>query len=333
MFRTKKPHSHGSIVSVAILLVSLGTAVLLLLNRQYIIDQISVFQFKPTDQIASIAKRAGMNGNGTFLFYAAHPAIEDATDFNQKCGQKEASTAILGCYNGQDIYIYNVTDERLDGIREVTAAHEMLHAAYARLSDSERNQLNTLLTAEYEKLKNDKDFAERMAFYDRTEPGERDNELHSIIGTEVGSIGGELEKYYQKYFQDRGAIVTLHQKYGAIFSDLQKRGDEISSELTSLGKSIEQNSLQYNADVTKLNQDIDSFNARANGGGFVTGAEFQAVRSELVARAGQLEVKRSAINVSITRYNQLRDELATVASESDALNRSINSSLAPAPSL
>ena len=35
-------------------------------------------------------------------------------------------------------YIYNVNDERLNGLKEVTAAHEMLHAAYERLPESDK---------------------------------------------------------------------------------------------------------------------------------------------------------------------------------------------------
>ncbi|HET6747571.1 MAG TPA: hypothetical protein VFH06_05690 [Candidatus Saccharimonadales bacterium] len=332
MFNTKK-RSRGSIASVFVLLVSLGIALFLVLNRQHIIDQISVWQYRPSNDIVAIATRSGLNENGTFVFYAAHPSIEDASSFNQKCGRKESSTAILGCYNGQDIYIYNVTDARLDGIREVTAAHEMLHAAYARLSDGDKNTINKLLTSEYEKLKDNKDFAERMAFYDRTEPGERDNELHSIIGTEVGSIGNELEAYYKRYFSDRNKVVVLHEKYAAVFGDLQKRGESISSQLTALGTAIEQQSSQYNADVAQLNRDIVNFNNKANNGGFSSDGEFQAARNGLVARANRLEATRQSINDSIQHYNELRDELAAVASESDALNKSIDSSLAPAPSL
>lgn len=332
MFSTKK-RNQGSITSILVLLLSLGAAVLLVLNRQYIIDQISVWQYKPSSEIVSIAERSGLNNNGKFVFYTAHPSIEDASSFNQKCGRRENSTAILGCYNGQDIYIYNVTDTRLNGIREVTAAHEMLHAAYARLSENEKGRINQLLTREYEKLKDDKNFAERMAFYDRTEPGERDNELHSIIGTEVSSINGELETYYKKYFGDRSKVVALHGNYAAVFSELQKRGEKISSQLTELGHAIEQQSSQYNADVAQLNRDITSFNAKANGGEFVSDAAFQADRDALVARATALEVTRRHINDSIIRFNELRDELAAVASESEALNKSIDSSLAPAPSL
>jgi len=332
MFNTKK-RSQGSIASLVILLLSLGVALLLVLNRQYVIDQISVWQYKPSSEVASIVERAGLNDNGKFVFYTAHPSIEDAVSFNQKCGRKENSTAILGCYNGQDIYIYNVTDARLDGIREVTAAHEMLHAAYARLNDSEKKHITALLMDEYEKLKGDKDFGMRMAFYDRTEPGERDNELHSIIGTEVSSISNELEVYYKKYFIDRSKVVALHEKYATIFNELQKRGEEISSQLTELGQTIERQSSQYNADVAQLNRDITSFNAEANDGKFTSDAAFQATRAALVARANALEVARQQINDAIGRFNELRDELTAVASESEALNKSLDSSLAPAPSL
>ncbi len=82
---------------------------------------------------------------------------------------RQISRAILGCYVTQRIYIYDVKDAKLDGIREVTAAHEMLHAAYERMSSSEQTKVNALLEVEYEKLRNDKDLAERMAFYARTE--------------------------------------------------------------------------------------------------------------------------------------------------------------------
>jgi hypothetical protein len=330
---TKQLNARGSVASFVILIICVVVAVLLVVNRQYIVDQISVWQYKPADEVAAIAERSGMNGNGTFYFYASHPTIENATDFNKKCSRKEMSTAILGCYNGQDIFIYNVTDARLAGIKEVTAAHEMLHAAYARLGSADRSNVGKLLTVEYEKLKDNKEFAERMAFYERTEPGERDNELHSIIGTEVNSISPELETYYKRYFDTRGAVVALHEKYAAVFKELQKRGEEVSRQLTELAVTIERDTTAYNNDVMQLNEAIASFNEQANSGRFSSGAEFNQARAALVIRAGALEIARNSINAAIIQYNQLRDELAIVASESEALNRSIDSSLAPAPSL
>jgi hypothetical protein len=308
-------------------------ALVLLFNRQFVIDQISVWQYHPNSQVAALVDRTTMNKDGKFYFYASHPALEETQNFNKKCDRKEESTAILGCYTGRFIYIYNVTDTKLDGIREVTAAHEMLHAVYDRLSADEQTRLNVLLDAEYAKLKIDKKLAERMAFYARTEPGERENELHSVIGTEIAAISPELESHYKRYFTDRAQVVALHTKYESVFNDLQSRGESLSNQLTKLGDDIEASTVNYNRAVNQLNDDIMTFNTRANNGGFSSESEFNSTRNSLVTRASQLETQRLAINDMVKQYETLRQELLSIASQSEALNRSIDSSLAPAPSL
>lgn len=332
---SKKRLLSGRSHVLALLAVGISVALAgwLLLNRQLVVDQISFWQYQPNSQIAELADRSSMNGNGKFYFYASHPAIEEAQDFNKQCDRKEQGTAVLGCYTGRFIYIYDVKDQKLDGIREVTASHEMLHAAYDRLNSEERKKVDALLEAEYNTLKNDKKLAERMAFYGRTEPGERDNELHSVIGTEIRSISPELETYYKRYFADRRQVVLLHQKYESVFIDLQSRGEMLSAQLTQLASDIEASSVEYNKSVTELNADITAFNTKARQGGFSSAAEFQAARASLVTRANQLEQQRAAINNKIAQYDSLRQELLSIASQSDALNRSIDSSLAPAPSL
>jgi len=327
-------HNFGRFVGYLVFIgFCVSTAAFLLVNKQYVVDQLNVWQYAPSSAVEVLADRSGMSSTGKFYFYTSHPAIDDASAFNKACVKKEASTAILGCYNGQNIYIYNVTNPQLDGIQEVTAAHEMLHAAYARMSDSDKQQVNALLEAEYAKLKDNKDFADRMAFYDRTEPGERDNELHSVIGTEVANISPDLESHYKKYFDDRSKVVAEQNKYMGVFTNLQQQSQSLSDQLTQLGNKIEADSANYNAQVTQLNADIQVFNKRANSGDFSSEAAFQAERSALVARATALDNERTSINNEITQYNNLRQELESMASQSDALNRSIDSSLAPAPSL
>jgi hypothetical protein len=328
-----KQSGSGHVVSIIAAIACVAAAALLLINRQYVLDQVAVWQFAPGSDVASLASRSGMSGKGTFYFYASKPAVEDAQKFNSACERKEASTAILGCYTGQNIHVYNVTDVRLDGIKEVTAAHEMLHAAYARLGGNEKKKVDALLEAEYKKLKDNPDFSERMAFYSRTEPGERANELHSVIGTEVASISPELEAHYSAYFSDRSKVVGLHAKYAKVFSDLQAKGKALSAQLTTLGNKIEADSARYNADVSALNSDIGNFNSRASGGGFSSQEEFEKERAALVSRANGLEARRNVINDEVAEYNSLRQELAAVSSQSEALNRSVDSSLAPAPSL
>jgi hypothetical protein len=333
MLRTKTPNSTGSLTSLIVILVSAALALFLVANRQAIIDQIAVWQYQPSTEITAFTDRTAMNDRGEFLFYASHPSLEGTQVFNNKCARVEQSSAILGCYDGRSIYIYDVKNPKLDGIREVTAAHEMLHAAYQRLNDSDRAKVDKLVEAEYAKLSNNQEFAERMAFYARTEPGERDNELHSIIGTEVASISPELEQHYKAYFTDRSKVVALHTQYASVFYELQSRAQELSAELDRLADSIEAASSRYNQATVQLNADIQSFNDRASSGGFSSQSQFNSERAALVARVESLDAQRNAINSDRNRYNNLRDELIAIASESEALNRSIDSSLAPAPSI
>ena len=313
--------------------VCLAITTALVLNRQYVVDQLTVWQYKPSTEMASFADKSGMNDTGKFYFYASQPSLQDAAVFNEKCGSTERTTAILGCYNGQYIYIYNVTDAKLDGIRETTATHEMLHAAYVRLNDTDRQKLNALLEAEYAKLKDDKKFAERMAFYERTEPGERNNELHSIIATEVADVSPELETYYKQYFADRGMVVRLYTKYASVFAALQSEADELSAQLTKLADKIEAATNSYNTDTAKFNSDVTVFKQNVESGKFQTQSALDAGRNALLARADDLDARRNAINSDADTYNSLRAQLQKVASQSEALNRSIDSSLSPAPSL
>lgn len=312
-------------------LVFLLLTVWLWFNQQTFLDQIIVWQYKPTAEIAQLAERSSMNQNGTFLFYASQPEVEGTQRFNQVCDRKEEGTAVLGCYNGRKIIIYDVKDPRLDGIREVTAAHEMLHAAYARLSEEQRQKVEKLLEVEYSKLENIDDYKERMAFYARTEPGERFNELHSVIGTEIRTISPELEQHYKVYFNDRSKVVALHEEYRNVFNELDQNADALYTEIKELGERITAATNKYNADVSALNRDIQAFNARATNGSFTSRSQFDVERNALIARANSLNSQRAAINNDVATYEAKRQEYNKLANESKQLSDSLNSNLAPAP--
>lgn len=329
-----KRSSFGQyLASTFILLASVGGALLLIVNRQAVLDQITLLQYDPPSEIVAFADRTTMTEKARTSFYASRPSLEGSQQFSGICGNNEQGTAVLGCYANRQIYIFNVTDEQLDGIREVTAAHEMLHAVYERMSDTERTRINRLLEVEYQKMSDDQAFADRMAYYAKAEPGERDNELHSIIGTEVRSIAPELEAHYTRYFSNRTSVVDLHDKYSGIFVKLKAQSEELANRLNILATSIEQATEAYNTASRQLNQDISDFNRRANRGEFESQAEFSVQRQRLSARSSDLAADRQAINNMISEYNQLRDNLAAIATQTEALNRSIDSSLAPAPSL
>jgi len=334
MLMLQTNHNKSRILaSIFVSIVFGGLSLIIALNRQYISDQITVWQFKPSSEIVGLADRSGMNDYGKFIYFASKPELNLSADFNVACDRIENTTSILGCFSDRKIYLYNVTDPQLDGIREVTATHETLHAAYLRLSATEKDRVNILLENEYAKLENNKDFKSLMEFYDRTEPGQRDNELHSIIGTEVLNVGSELESYYFKYFTDRAKVVALDDKYSSVFNDLSTRASDIATRLNALGITISSNTEKYNSDARTLNGDILSFNKRADNGSFSSQRSFDLERSSLTSRVSALDNLRASLTSNITEYEAKLTEYNSISSQTKKLYDSIDSTLVSAPSV
>lgn len=315
------------------LVVSLGlllAAIFILFNRQYLVDQVVVWQFTPTAEVAAVSDAAHLSEHGEFLFYASRPALLERDAFNEACRSSATEhTAVLGCYTLNRIYLFDIDNERLAGIKEVTAAHEMLHAAYQRLSTSERDRINALI----EKQSFGADEAritELLSEYAKSEPGERLNELHSILGTEVRDLDPELEAYYAQFFVDRAKVVALSEQYQTVFAELKLRQESLSVELNGLADAIEREGAAYKRNLQVLSIDVESFNAQARSGQ-MTRAEYDSQRAALESRQASLKRQYDTIQALIAQYEAKRDELASINTEANALNRSINSSLAPVP--
>jgi hypothetical protein len=311
----------------AITVLALGAAGFWVLSHQQrVADQITVWQYDPDATIAAYADRADLSDDGRFLFYASRPVIEAGDQFDETCATEIEGVGILGCYVGDErrIYLFDVTDDRLDGIEEVVAAHEMLHAAWDRMSDEERARLAPLLEAEAAVLADDADFAATLEFYAEAEPGERLNELHSIIGTEFIDVGEELETYYGRYFTDRTTVTALHAQSNGVFTGQQQQIDDLVAQIQELESGIDTDYASYNAGYDALNTDIAAFNARAEGGEFTTQEQFDSERVSLIDRQSELDTLYVSISERVTRYDTLVAQLDTLNAEVAELNESIN---------
>ena len=325
--------SHKSLLLAAInLCIIVCVVAAAILNRQYIIDKYNAWEFKPSPEIAQIANDVGLNENGRFYYFASRPELDFAKEFNGECRSREQGNAILGCYKNQRIYIYNVNDERLNGLKEVTAAHEMLHAAYERLPESDKKAVNTLLEKEYRK-NSDAEFSKRMDYYKRNQPGEEYNELHSIIGTEFADISPQLEDYYKRYFNNRSQVVALHSKYSDKFKELKRGSASLRKELENLSININNASLKYNKDISNLNSEINNFNSRAKNGDFSSQQDFLNERRYLIKSTRKLEQDRANINRYIGQYESKRIEYNKLVDESNSMYKAMDRKLAPAPSI
>lgn len=255
----------------------------LIINSQIVIDWWKLRGYTPTSQIAKLSETASFSSEGQKLFYVHDPALLAKADFKGKCTVAE-KTIVLGCYLSKEkIYVLDVDDARLEGVEQVTAAHEMLHAVYDRLSDKEKSALNTKLVTFYETLEDER-LAKTIENYRNRDPSVVPNELHSILGTEVANLPSELEQHYSKYFLDRQVVVKLSEAYEAEFarreeqvevydaqlSDLSASIDAQESQITFLGEALarEQKNLQsfknnpqaYNASVSGFNNQVESYN-------------------------------------------------------------------------
>jgi len=323
-----------SLVAFVVSAVLVVAAVALYVNRRFVTDALTTLTYSPSASIATIASNVKLTDKGRFIFYATRPEVEQQATFNQECPRQEAGSPILGCYTNDDrIYVYDLTNEQLSGMEEVTAVHEMLHAAWRRMGDTEKAVLTTELQAAYSKI-NDDDLKNRMEYYQRTEPGELNNELHSILGTEVASLGEPLESYYSHYF-DRQTVLTFHTKYSELYTSLYKQADELHTKMQALAVSIESRSSIYKNTVQQYSADVSVFNEKADTGGFSSQSQFNSQRAALVSRSVSLNKERQAINADIELYGTYYDAYQAIAKQVELLNESIDSfsQIDQAPSL
>lgn len=309
----------------------LAVAMLIIVYGQHVYDHFLAAQFTPSSSIAKVHDNLKLTWLGHDLLYASNPSIESGQQFNSHCDTTERTAAILGCYYQRNIYLYDVSNPELAGAEEVTAAHEMLHAAYERLQIWEKNHVNTLIEAEYAKIKDQPDIKKLMEYYTTNEPGELDNELHSIIGTTIASISPDLEQYYAQFFNDRASIVTMNAKYNTLFATIEAQSTTLAAKIAADGPALQSDLSTYEAQRTLLSNDIQVFNQRAQSGYYTSTSTFESAKRVLLSRSSVLESERTALNERVDAYNVLVKEYNNLSIRVNQLNSSINGVTAPTP--
>lgn len=329
MLQEKTTSRRGWLVSGAILLLGLALLSFAFWQKQTIIDYVLASQFQASTDVATIRSDLKLTNRGLMLFNASQPRLQTADEFNSSCQQqKETNNPILGCYVGQRIYIYDIENKKLDGIEETTAAHELLHAAYERMEEHERMEVNaeikkvlaTIMTPDLQK---------RLEYYQKTEPGEEHNELYAILGSEFPTLGDPLERHYGQYFTSRQTVVAYYKKYNGVFESVTAKLELQLDAINTLTKQTNQQIMDYNTVQKTLNKDILTFNGKS----YASAAELRTDRAKLETRRVELQSERAEIISNISKIKELTKERNKVVDEYNALSQSINSSPAPIPSL
>lgn len=312
------------IFNIITILFFVVSVVLIGLNIRHIQDYFRANNFKPSQEILSIVSKIKPKDNAKQIFYATNPRVLSTDEFNQQCNNSLEKTTVLGCYKSDEIFIFNVNDSELDGIKEVTAAHELLHAVWARMSDRERENLKGVLRADYERLKTPS-FEKIMANYAKTQPGEHENELHSILGTEWADLSPELEQHYAEIFENRREIVAMNLKYKSKFEALEKTAENLDSELKRIKSEITAEQSDYEAKLNILNDEIADFNEKSKNGSYSDVDTFRYNRQKLASRVDFLRKYKSDINSKIADFNEKAVRLSEISMKLHQLYDSIDS--------
>jgi len=327
--RTAVARTLGLLVLAAVVVA--GTVAFA--HRQDIQDHFKARAFEPSDRVVEVLDNLDLTDSGERIFLASEATVDGGQRFNEQCDEVDHSEQghVLGCFANGRIHLFDVTDERVSGIVEVTAAHELLHAAWSRLGDGERAELIPRLRDAYEEISaGDPDLADRMTVYTHLSDAAFANELHSVLGTEVRELPQWLEQHYARWFEDRGALVDHFDDYHAVFADLQQQSEALQAEMTALRSDVERRNADYDAAVEQFNRDVSQFNARNERYEFAADpGEFTRIRDELQARRAALETTLAGLQADIDRYNEMRDHLQELGQLSTELDQQLDSDLAP----
>ena len=302
------------------LIVLTMATVVSMLNYQHIYDWYVLRGYTPPPLIEEYATTTTMTPEAEKIFFVTRPEVNDKAAFNVNCPFKE-ETKVLGCYSAGRIYILDVDEPSIEAIESVTAAHEMLHAAYDRLSGSERDRVDRLLQDQLAQI-NDSRLDKTLDSYRASNPDSIPTELHSIIGTEVTELDPELEEYYSQYFSDRQTVVVLYQSYQTVFDEINDEIDRLQAETAALREQIE----QLDDSLSVQRTEIDAINARLSSlrdAGDI--AAYNALIPEQNAAVRSYNSTVATYQSTVEKHNQLVRQVNGIVLTQNQLVNSIDS--------
>jgi len=312
------------------LIIVMGLCGLLWAKQQEIQDWWKLRDYTPPTAVVQLANEDTMKPYTRHLFYLNKPQLPTTVDsFRKDCPENE-DTIVLGCYHtGQNgIFIYAVQDSTLAGIQQVTAAHEVLHAVYARLSDSARKTLDSELESYYKHGLTDPNVKAEVALYQKTEPGSVYDEMSCTFGTEIADLPSALNAYYSQFFTNRQKIVAYEQQYQGQFTSRQQQIAAYDARLAAMKTQIDDQENNLATASANLNSEHDQLQQELSTG--QVGAYNAAVAS-YNSQVDTYNQQVSSLRAQIAAYNQLVSIRNSVAGQLTTLASAIDTRLLSAP--
>lgn len=311
--------SASLIISTALLIaVSVGIR-----QRDVIFDWLLLRGYTPSQAIAQLAADTTMSSKGRAFFYINHPRLDGKTLLSEACPADSEKTIVLGCYHPVErgIFLYDVHSAQLDGVEQVTAAHEMLHAAYDRLSSHERAYVNGLLEDYYKYDLHDPTVKAEITAYKQSEPHDVVNEMHSVFGTEIAKLPAPLEHYYEQYFTNRQKIVQYAANYRAAFTSRESMIDQYDTQLANLKSRI-------TSDETAIDNELAAINTSKSQLDRERSSDVAAYNAGVLPYNAAIDHYNALISTTkqlIEKYNSIVDRRNGVAFQEQQLEQALSS--------
>ena len=312
----------AKIIQISSSVIFIAVAAVAIFQRQAITDWWKLRNYTPSSAVAQLAQDSTMTNTGKRIFYLNNPKIQEKATFYNSCKFGE-NTIVLGCYTKNDgIFVLKVDDPRLSGVEQVTAAHEMLHAAYDRLSSKEKVEIDSQLNAFYNTLQ-DAEVRSKIELY-RKNGANITNELHSILGTEVETLSPALNTYYAKYFTNRSKVVAYTKQYENEFISRKNKVVELDAQLTAIEQKVLANNAELNAQQQSINAESDRLDALLRSG------QIDAYNAAVPAYNRRIPAFNALVSQTeglVAQYKQVLEERNKIAVEAQELNKALNSSI------
>lgn len=322
----ERPRLGSVIILTAVMALCGGV---LIWQRQAVTDWYKLRGYQPSQEIQAVVIETGLTDYAKHLLYVNRPElVPDRSAFGGDCPIDFEKTIVIGCYRSGDdgIFVYKVADSRLQGIVQTTTAHEMLHAAYARLSFREKKQVNAMLQRYYDNELKDERIRRVLDSY-KVGGADVANEMHSIFATEIPTLSPELEQYYRRYFTDRQKVITQMQKYQGEFTSRENQVKQYDSELKDLKRTIDEQQVDLRGQLQRLDSMQASMQTYRSAGQI---QQYNALVSPYNTAVGSYNTLLGTLRQNIDRYNSVVEARNAIASEEQQLVRALSGDALPA---
>ena len=303
--RLKQLLTNPKFIAVAIIAILIAYGPV----SRVVADYITIKDANPA--MVALAQKSGMNQTGELIFLRTHPKLDTDSQMESDCSSNAAannSNGFIeqGCYapSTNRIYIRTMPNNLYD-MEVSTAAYEMLHAVYINIDTSgQGTSLNQAIEANYQAI-NDTFLNSQVTAFAKTEPGARDLELFSLLGTGYSNLTNSLVNYYTPYFSSIHKTVAAND---AVIQLFQQDENELSSIQVQINDYDNIANTMYNNAITAYNDSVSWANV---GNQEEDDYNYNIYQRDYNLYSGDLDIENNFINSYnnvLQNYNDLVTE-------------------------